>query len=112
MESLDCIRHSSALSIADPSALPNFCGHNAPEWVYDETSYRRHGMAKKNRLTEVGKKVGAALGKANREAHIQARKVSAASKVAKGELKDISKQVEALKKQLEKTAKRLKSALD
>jgi hypothetical protein len=69
-------------------------------------------MAKKNRLTEVGKKVGAALGKANREAHIKARKVSAASKIAKDELKDISKRVEALKKQLEKTAKRLKSALD
>jgi hypothetical protein len=69
-------------------------------------------MAKKNKLTEVGKKVGAALGKANREAHIQARKVSAASKIAKEELKDISKQVEAMKKQLEKTAKRLKSALN
>ena len=68
-------------------------------------------MAKKNSLTDVGRKVGAALGKANREAHIQARKVSAASKVAKEELKDISKQVEELKKQLEKTAKRLKSAL-
>jgi hypothetical protein len=69
-------------------------------------------MAKKNRLTEVSKKVGAALGKANREAHIKARKVSEASKMAKEELKDISKRVEALKKQLEKTAKRLKSALE
>jgi DNA-directed RNA polymerase subunit L len=69
-------------------------------------------MAKKNTLADVGKRVGAALGKANKKAHIQARKVSAASKVAKEELKDISKQVEALKKQLEKTAKRLRSALD
>jgi seryl-tRNA synthetase len=69
-------------------------------------------MARKNTLTYVGKKVGAALGKANREAHLQARKVSAASKVAKEELKDISKQVEALKKQLEKTARRLKTALE
>lgn len=68
-------------------------------------------MAKKSTLSDVGKRVGAALGKANKEAHIRARKVSAASKVAKEELKDISKQVEALKKQLEKTAKRLKSAL-
>lgn len=68
-------------------------------------------MAKKNTLTDVGKRVGAALGKANKEAHIRAGKVSAASKVAKEELKDISKKVEALKKQLEKTAKRLKSAL-
>jgi hypothetical protein len=68
-------------------------------------------MAKKDKLTEVSEKVGAALGKANREAHIKARKVSNASKVAKQELHDISKQVEALKKQLEKTAKRLKSSL-
>jgi hypothetical protein len=69
-------------------------------------------MAKKDRLIEVSEKVGAALGKANREAHIKARKVSEASKIAKEELKDIAKQVDELKKQLEKTAKRLKSALD
>ena len=68
-------------------------------------------MAKNDRLKEVSVKVGAALGKANREAHIKAKKVSEASKVAKEELQDISKQVEALKKQLEKTAKRLKTAL-
>ncbi|HUL34591.1 MAG TPA: hypothetical protein VL128_11945 [Candidatus Eisenbacteria bacterium] len=68
-------------------------------------------MAKKDRLTEVSVRVGTALGKANREAHARAKKVSEASKVAKEELQDISKQVEALKKQLEKTAKRLKSAL-
>jgi hypothetical protein len=68
-------------------------------------------MAKNDRLKEVSVKVGTALGKANREAHIKAKKVSEASKVAKEELQDISKQVEALKKQLDKTAKRLKSAL-
>ncbi|HTB92176.1 MAG TPA: hypothetical protein VK728_05055 [Candidatus Sulfotelmatobacter sp.] len=68
-------------------------------------------MAKKNGLTQVGEKVGAALGKANREAHLRARKVSEAGKIAKKELKDISKRVELLRKQLEKTAKRLKSAL-
>ena len=68
-------------------------------------------MAKNDRLKEVSVKVGTALGKANREAHIRAKKVSAASKVAKEELKDISKQLEALKKQLEKTAKRLKAEL-
>ena len=68
-------------------------------------------MAKKDRLTEMSEKVGAALGKAHREAHIKERKVSDASTVAKEELKEISKQVEALKKQLEKTAKRLKTAL-
>jgi hypothetical protein len=68
-------------------------------------------MAKKDRLTEMSEKVGAALGKANREAHLKARKVSDASKVAKEELQEISRQVEALKKQLEKTAKRLRTAL-
>jgi hypothetical protein len=68
-------------------------------------------MAKKDRLTEMSEKVGAALGKANREAHLKARKVSDASKVAKEELREISRQVEALKKQLEKTAKRLRTAL-
>jgi len=50
--------------------------------------------------------VGAALGKANREAHIKARKVSAASKIAKGELKDISKRVEALEKAVGKKRRR------
>ncbi|HKE08548.1 MAG TPA: hypothetical protein VKB48_12005 [Candidatus Acidoferrum sp.] len=68
-------------------------------------------MAKKDRLAEMSEKVGAALGKANREAHLKARKVSDASKVAKEELQEISRQVEALKKQLEKTAKRLRTAL-
>lgn len=68
-------------------------------------------MANKDRLTEVSEKVGAALGKANRQAHIKAKKVSEASKVAKEELQEISKQVESLKRQLEKTAKRLKTAL-
>jgi hypothetical protein len=68
-------------------------------------------MAKKDRLTKMSEKVGAALGKANREAHLKARKVSDASKVAKEELQEISRQVEALKKQLEKTAKRLRTAL-
>src|SRR5437660_9621531 len=88
------------------------CGHNPREWVYDKSSYWRQYMAKKTTLKDVGRKVGAALGKANKEAHLRARKVLAASKVAKEELKDISKRVEALKKQLEKTAKRMKSALN
>jgi len=65
----------------------------------------------KDKLVEVSEKVGAALGKANKQAHIKAKKVAAASKVAKEELHDIAKQVESLKKQLEKTTKRLKSAL-
>ena len=65
----------------------------------------------KDKLTEVSERVGTALGKANKQAHLKARKVSEASKVAKEELQEIAKHVEALKKQLEKTSKRLKSAL-
>ena len=65
----------------------------------------------KDKLTQVSERVGAALGKANKQAHLKARKVSEASKVAKEELQEIAKQVEVLKKQLEKTTKRLKSAL-
>lgn len=64
-------------------------------------------MAKKNRLTQVAVKIGGALGKADRRAH----KVVQAKALAKKELQDISRQVEALKRQLEKTAKHLKRAL-
>jgi hypothetical protein len=65
----------------------------------------------KDKLTQVSERVGAALGKANKQAHLKAQKVSEASKVAKEELREIAKQVESLKKQLEKTTKRLKAAL-
>jgi hypothetical protein len=64
-------------------------------------------MAKKNKLTQVAMKIGTAMGKADRTAH----KVAKAGLVAKAELEDISKQVEALKRQLQKTTKRLKHAL-
>jgi hypothetical protein len=64
-------------------------------------------MAKKSKLTQVATKVGSALGKADRKAH----KVVAAGSLAKEELQAIAKQVGALKRQLDKTAKRLKSAL-
>jgi DNA-directed RNA polymerase subunit L len=69
------------------------------------------GMAKKDRLTEVSVKIGTALGKADKQARLRARKVADASVVAKEELQEISKQVEALKQQLAKTTKRLKKAL-
>jgi ribonuclease HII len=64
-------------------------------------------MAKKNKLTQTAQTIGAAMGRADRTAH----KVAKASVVAKQELAAISKQVEALKKQLRKTTKRLKRAL-
>jgi predicted nucleic acid-binding Zn-ribbon protein len=64
-------------------------------------------MAKKSRLRQVAVKIGAAMGKADRTAH----KVARAGVLAKNELEDIGKQVDALKRQLQKTTKRLKRAL-
>lgn len=61
----------------------------------------------KNRLKYAAKKIGAAIGKADRTAH----KVARAGVLAKSELDDISKQVDALKKQLVRTSKKLKKAL-
>ncbi|HTP70533.1 MAG TPA: hypothetical protein VMJ35_16610 [Dongiaceae bacterium] len=69
-------------------------------------------MAKKDKLTEVSVKIGTALGKADKQARIQTRRVTEAGKVAKEELQEITKQVEALKQQLAKTTKRLKKALN
>jgi len=68
-------------------------------------------MAKKDRLTDVSVKIGAALGKADKQARMRAKQVSEASVIAKEELQEIAKQVEALKKQLAKTTVRLKKAL-
>ncbi len=64
-------------------------------------------MAKKSKLNQVAVKIGGALGKADRKAH----QVVRAGTLAKKELQDISKQVEALKRRLEKTTKRLKQAI-
>lgn len=64
-------------------------------------------MAKKNQLKRVAAKIGGALGKADRKAH----QVVRAGALAKKELHAIAKQVDALKRQLAKTTKRLKNAL-
>ena len=64
-------------------------------------------MAKKSRLTRVAVSIGTAMGKADR----RVQKVARAGTLAKKELDDIAKQVDALKRQLQKTAKRLKRAL-
>jgi len=47
------------------------------------------------------------MGKADRTAH----KIAKAGGVAKAELDDISEQIDALKRQLQKTSKRLRAAL-
>ena len=64
-------------------------------------------MARKNKLAQVASTIGAAVGRADRKAH----QVAKAGALAKKELAEISKQVEVLKRQLEKSAKRLKRAL-
>ena len=65
-------------------------------------------MAKKNKLMkDAAETIGSAMGKANRTA----RKVAKAGTLAKKELEQIGKQVEALKNQLQKTTKKLKKAL-
>lgn len=64
-------------------------------------------MPRKNRLTRVAVGIGTALGKADRKAHKMAR----AGLLAKKELDDIARQVDALKRQLQKTTNRLKHAL-
>lgn len=68
-------------------------------------------MARKMRFHDAAKRIGAAVGKADRTAHKTAHKVVKASKLAKGELADIKKKVDALAKQLQKTTKRLQHAL-
>ena len=64
-------------------------------------------MAKNSKLTQVAVGIGTAMGKADRKAH----QIVKAGKLAKDELADISKQVDALKRQLQTTTKRLRKAL-
>jgi prefoldin subunit 5 len=64
-------------------------------------------MAKKSKLTQVAVKIGTAMGRADRKA----RQIVKAGKLAKKELADISKQVDALKRQLQAATKRLRRAL-
>jgi hypothetical protein len=67
-----------------------------------------NNMAKKNGLRTAAVKMGSAVGKLDGKAHKAALK---AAHVARQEFNEVTKQVEALKKQLEKSTKRLRSAL-
>jgi hypothetical protein len=64
-------------------------------------------MAQKSKLTQAAVKIGSVMGKADRTAH----KVAKAGVLAKKELEEIGKQVETLRRQLQKTTKKLKKAL-
>ena len=66
--------------------------------------HQEDAMATKSKLTDVAVKIGTAAGKADRRA-------TKARQIAKEELGEISKQLDALKRQLEKTAKRLKDEI-
>lgn len=68
-------------------------------------------MATKNNLKNAAVKIGSAVGRADGTAHKAVYKAAKAAHVAKLELVELSKQVDALKKQLKKSTKRLKSAL-
>ena len=68
-------------------------------------------MATKNRLRDAAVTIGSAVGKADGTAHKAVHKAAKAAHVARLELNEVSKQVDALKKQLMKSTKRLKSAL-
>ena len=65
-------------------------------------------MAKKNRLRDAAVKIGSAVGKVDGRAHKAALQ---AGLVARQEFNDLTKHIKALKKQLERSTKRLKSAL-
>jgi hypothetical protein len=68
-------------------------------------------MAKKNRLTDAAVKIGSAVGKVEGTAHKAALKAVKAAHVVNQELVELTKQVDALKKQLKKSTKHLKNAL-
>jgi hypothetical protein len=61
-------------------------------------------MAKKNKFKDAAVRIGSAVGRVDGKAH-------KAVHVAMEELDDLTRQVEALKKQLKKSTENLKSAL-
>ncbi len=64
-------------------------------------------MAKKSKLTQAAVKIGSAMGRAEGTA----RRMAKAGMAAKDELEQLSRQVDALKRQLVKTSKKLQRAM-
>jgi hypothetical protein len=75
-----------------------------------EADWREH-MATKDKLRNAAVTIGTAMGKAEGKAHRALTKAAKAAHVARLELVHLSKQVDELKKQLNKSTKRLKKAL-
>ena len=65
----------------------------------------------KNKLEDAAEKIGAVAGRVDGAAHVAAKKAAKAMQVAKDELDELTKQVNALKKQLAKSTKRVQAAL-
>ena len=68
-------------------------------------------MARENKLRDAAMRVGSAVGRVDAKAHKAARKAVKAAHVARQELVTLTKQVDALKRQLMQSTKRLKTAL-
>ena len=68
-------------------------------------------MPTKNKLRNAAVTIGSAVGRADGKAHKAVHKAANAAHVARQELVELAKQVDALKKQLKKSTSRLKSAL-
>jgi hypothetical protein len=68
-------------------------------------------MATNEKLRDAAVKIGTAVGKAEGKAQKALAKAAKAAHVARLELTHLSKQVDALKKQLNKSTRRLKKAL-
>jgi hypothetical protein len=68
-------------------------------------------MAKKSKLKDAAVQIGSTIGRVDGQAHKAVYKAAKAAHVAKLELIALSKQVDALKKQLQKSSNKLKSAL-
>jgi hypothetical protein len=91
----EVLRHDGIIAATNRNGVRS----RSTEWRID--------MARKSKMTRVAERIGTAVGRADRTAH----KIAKAGVIAKKELEDISMQVEALKRQLLKTTRRLKSAL-
>jgi predicted translin family RNA/ssDNA-binding protein len=68
-------------------------------------------MPNRDKLKDAAVRIGTAVGRADAKAHLAAQKASNAIDVAKQELDEITKQVDALKAQLARSSKRLQDSL-
>ena len=68
-------------------------------------------MVKKNELRGAAVRISSVIGTVDSAAHKAALRAAGAAHVARQELIALGKQVDALKRQLEKSTQRLKSAL-